>query len=230
MSRPFSVHQGAQIASRPFPRRLPAKSSKSESERLFGKYDDLIRLLLGFFLTGVLGTYLSHKYTTEQSDLASASKIFNDYSKLAGDRYFAQNRLYQTLKAAQDDTTHQKDQERLLERVDAYQDAVQTWNSARGFNREMIKLYFGQPLWNAERDIHYKFRSWGQALEAEVKTKGSIDYNCMDAEIDRLLSEVNNLQSRMAKSIQEGKVGSSKSTEETPENKRPKTMCIRAPS
>ena len=65
-------------------RKSPRRAS--DGGKLFGKYDELVRLILGFVFTGVIGTYLSHRYTTQQADLAAASKVFNDHSKLIGDR------------------------------------------------------------------------------------------------------------------------------------------------
>lgn len=213
------------MRSRPFSRRHTAVRARTGSDKLFGRYDELMRLVLGFLLTGVLGAYLSHKYTTEQADLTAAGKVFVDHSKLVGDRYFAQNRLYQDIKDTRSGALR-PNTERFNQRLEAYRDAVQLWNSTRGFNREMIRLYFGQPLWNAERNIHYTFRSWGQALEAEIRKPGSLDFKCMESEIDKLLTAVNQLQSDMAKAMQEGKVGSSKTTQEVKESERPNTLCM----
>ena len=63
----------------------------SPGDKLFGKYDELVRLVLGFVLTELVGTYLAQTYTTRQANLATAGKIFSDYSKLLGDRYFGMN-------------------------------------------------------------------------------------------------------------------------------------------
>ena len=46
-------------------------------------------MLLCFLLTGLVGNYIAQVYTTENAELATANKIFSDYSKLMGDRYFA---------------------------------------------------------------------------------------------------------------------------------------------
>jgi hypothetical protein len=48
-------------------------------------------------LTAVVGGYLTRHYTIQQTNLTEAAKIFNDHSKLLGDRYFAQNRLHSFL-------------------------------------------------------------------------------------------------------------------------------------
>ena len=55
--------QTASVASRLRRRQLTPRPAapppKAGSDKLFGKYDELMRLVLGFLLTGVLGAYLS---------------------------------------------------------------------------------------------------------------------------------------------------------------------------
>lgn len=115
------------------------------NDKLFGRYDDLIRLLLGFILTGFLGTYLAQSYTTRQANLTTASKIFSDQSELMGNRYFAMNQItnaYEDNKSEPGTVSVNEIRERWKE----YRIVLQKWNSSRGFSREMIKLYFGTAL------------------------------------------------------------------------------------
>ena len=202
-----------------------SSNAKPDGDKLFGKYDELVRLILGFVLTGVIGAYLSHRYTTQQADLAAASKVFNDHSKLIGDRYFAMNQVAMPLRDLQKQPTASLSPE--LQAVwSKYRTVVQEWNSARGFNREMIKLYFGQVLWNMERDLHYKFRAWGQSLEAEYKTRGSVDFACLDKKVDELLVLTHRLRVGMAEAMQEGKVGSARDSTPVKENPREESWCV----
>ena len=200
-------------------------STKADGGKLFGKYDELVRLVLGFVLTGVVGAYLSHKYTTQQSDLAAAGKVFNEHSKLIGDRYFAMNQVTAPLRELQRQPQSQPSAE-LQAAWSKYKVVVQEWNSSRGFNREMIKLYFGQPLWNSERDIHYQFRAWGQSLEAEYKARGAVDFGCLDSKIDGLLVLSHGLRVGMAEAMQEGKVGSARDGALIKENPREDAWCL----
>lgn len=197
----------------------------SGSEKLFGKYDDLVRLVLGFLLTGIVGTYLSHRYTTQQADLSAAGKVFSDHSKLIGDRYFAQNQLTLALRNAK--TKDQITEKKIIgTRLDAYRSVLQDWNSARGFNREMIKLYFGDRVWNLERDIHYSFRAWGQALESNLNGSGSLDFECLEKQIDELLVQINSMRVEMARAMQTGNVGGARDQSPATQNPRPDPYCM----
>ena len=204
-------------------RKSPRRAS--DGGKLFGKYDELVRLILGFVFTGVIGTYLSHRYTTQQADLAAASKVFNDHSKLIGDRYFAMNQVTLALRDVQKQPTPQPSPD-LQAAWSKYKTTVQDWNSARGFNREMIKLYFGGPLWTSERDVHYQFRAWGQSLESEYKTRGSVDFKCLDKKVDGLLVLTHGLRVGMAEAMQEGNVGSSRNSAAAKENPREEAWCV----
>lgn len=195
------------------------------SEKLFGKYDELARLVIGFLLTAVVGTYLSHRYTTQQADLVAAGKVFSEHSKLIGDRYFAQNQL--TLALREDAIPAERDKlAEIKTRHNRYKEVVREWNSARGFNREMIKLYFGDRIWNTERKIHYAFRAWGQALESELKRAKSVDFKCLEEKSDELLVLVHSLRVDMAQAMQTGSVGGSRDLTTVEQSPRPDAYCL----
>ena len=85
----------------------------------------------------------------------------------------------------------------MYEDIDKYAKSdivLQQWNTRRGFNREMLRFYYGDILYNKEREIHYDLRYIGQILEcarnnsdysilkeardkADVTTKSIIDFN-----------------------------------------------------
>lgn len=195
------------------------------SEKLFGRYDDLVRLLLGFALTGILGTYLAQTYTTRQANLAASQKIFSDQSTLIGKRHFVMNQITIVYEENRETPGTWKPDE-IAARWNAYRAVLQDWNSSRGFSRQMIRLYFGESLWNWERDLHYLFRAWGQSLEAERKQAGAIDFQCLAKELDKLLSAMHNFQFQLAKAIQEGKVGDDRDKSITTQNQRPEALCL----
>lgn len=200
------------------------KPVKPLEGRLFGKYDELIRMLLGFMLTGVVGTYLSHQYTTQQADLAAASRVFSEHSKLIGDRHFSMTQLTRSLREAQSRTNAQTSPD-LQARLSNYRTVIQEWNSQRGFNREMIELYFGRPLWNVERDIHYKFFAWGQSLETEYKNPGSVDFTCIDRKVNQLLELTHGFRASLAKAVQHGAVGSARDKRDIELHEEGKVWC-----
>ena len=188
-------------------------------KKLFGKYNELILILVGFLLTGVVGTYIAQTYTTKNAELSAANKIFGEYSKLTGDRYFTMNQVMLALQK-------KEIEEVLAARWDAYRVELQKWNTARGYNREMIKLYFGQPMWNEERDIHYSFRTWGQALETANKSTRIVDFKCLEEKRDEFLVKLHSFNFSLGEAIQKGTIGSSKSKETVKENPRPEALCL----
>ena len=187
--------------------------------KLFGKYNEFILVLLGFVLTGLVGTFIAQTYTTKNAELAAANKIFSEYSQLTGDRYFTMNQLMIALNNNETDDV-------LTTRWNAYRVELQKWNTARGYNREMIKLYFGQPMWNEERDIHYVFRAWGQALEAANQSVKSVDFQCLQEERDQFLERLHAFNFSLAEAIQQGAIGSSKFNESVEKNPRPEALCL----
>tara|TARA_R110001583_G_scaffold69896_4_gene198060 strand:+ start:3060 stop:3644 length:585 start_codon:yes stop_codon:yes gene_type:complete len=188
-------------------------------EKLFGKYNEFIIVLLGFLLTGVIGTYISQTYTMKNAELTAANKIFSEYSQLIGDRYFTMNQVMIAIKNDYSDAD-------IKSRWNAYRSELQKWNTARSYNREMIKLYFGQPLWNTERDIHYFFRAWGQSLESANKDKLVVDFECLEGKIDRFLVIIHSFNFSFGKAIQKGEIGSNKDQSMVDKNPRPPTPCL----
>jgi len=188
-------------------------------EKLFGKYNEFVLMLLGFLLTGVIGTYISQTYTTKNAELSAANKIFGDYSKLSGDRYFTMNQVMIGLKEGFSENE-------LKKRWESYRIELQRWNSSRGYNRQMLNLYFGQPLWNQERNIHYMFRAWGQSLESANKDRANVDFDCLESFRNNLLIKTHDFSFALAESIQKDHIGSSKTKHNIPKSPRPEPPCL----
>ena len=187
-------------------------------EKPFGKYNDFLLLLFRFLLIGVIGAYITQTYTVMNAELAAANKIFSEYSQLAGDRYFTMNQVMLSLRNGDGDVI-------LKRRWDAYRTELQKWNTSRGYNREMIKLYFGQPLWNEERDIHYYFRAWGKSLESANKSRESVDFECLVKRRDSFLVKMHRFNYSLAEAIQSWDIGDNKNKDTVEKNPRPESLC-----
>ena len=187
-------------------------------EKPFGKYNDFLMLLFRFLLIGVIGTYITQTYTVMNAELAAANKIFSEYSQLSGDRYFTMNQVMLSIRNGDDDAI-------LNKRWDAYRTELQKWNTSRGYNREMIKLYFGQPLWNEERDIHYYFRAWGQSLELANKSREKVDFDCLEKKRNSFLVKMHGFNYSLAEAIQSGDIGDKKAKNTVAKNARPESLC-----
>ena len=190
-----------------------------DKEKVFGKYHDFVLMITGFLLTGIIGTFISQSYTTKNAELSAANKIFGDYSVLAGDRYFQMNQILLGLKQG-------KKKKVMDKRWGNYREELQKWNTARGYNRQMIQLYFGNPIWNLERDLHYSFRAWGATLEASVDASKKIDYDCLIKKRDEFLTDLHSFNFALGQAIQEGEIGSDKPTNIIAKNPIPITPCL----
>jgi hypothetical protein len=188
-------------------------------EKIFGKYNEIIMLLIGFVLTGLVGTYITQAYTTKNSELVASNKVFSEYSKLAGDRYFTMNQVFIALR-------EKLPKDKLKSRLQEYRKEVKRWNTARNYNREMIKLYFGYTLYNSERDIHYSLRTWGKYLEAEINEQGSIKFICVEEARDKILRNLRTFYFSLGEAIQLGNIGSSRATGIAVKNSHTEGLCL----
>ena len=114
----------------------------------------------------------------------------------------------------------------IKSRWNAYRSELQKWNTARSYNREMINLYLGQPLWNTERDIDYFFRAWGQSLESAHKYKLIVNFECLEEKRDRFLEIIHSFNGSFGEAIQKGEIGSNKDQSMVDKNPRPPTLCL----
>jgi hypothetical protein len=134
--------------------------AQSES-KLFGRYHDLILLIVGFILTGYFGTRLSesiqdrswkeqHALTSCEADRAESEKVFQEVSTLMDRRLLRMRRLL-------DLTIHITDEARgnlsssisfgtqrdFMEMRSDYKKALYQWNDALNKNRALVGRYFG---------------------------------------------------------------------------------------
>lgn len=194
---------------------------KVSDQKLFGKYNEFILLIFGFVLSGLVGNYLSQVYTTKNAQIQLATEIFRDKIKLVGERTFIMNQVYLALKERRDEPKVSED--KLRDRIGEYRAVLQNWNSARPFNREMLRLYFGEEIWNKERKLHYYLRAWGASLEMEYKKPGDIDMLCLENKRDEILFMAHEFGFLLAEVIREGKISdnsrlTSKNEEEMPKS------------
>jgi hypothetical protein len=193
--------------------------------KLFGRYNELVMMVLGFLLTGLVGSFIAQRYTTKNAELAAANKIFADHIQLIGNRYYAMTRIQRILEDNQK-TPGKWDASHIDISWDAYRAEVQKWNAIRGYDRELIRLYFGNELYNKERDIHYSFRAWGESLELEQRRSGSVDFKCLDKRVDDFLTQWHTFSFALAEAIQKSNIGSNKPNLIVKESPRPPAPCL----
>jgi len=202
--------------------------SSMEDKKLFGKYTELVMMLFSFILTGVVGTFIAQFYTSQNAELLAANKIFADQTKLIGDRYFAMSSVMSALEDNRKNPGKWSPSQ-VGARWDSYRQELQKYDATRGYNREVIRLYFGDQLWNEERDIHYLLRAWGQSLEHEEEIPGSVDFNCLrrdDGPIDDFLNRWHGFSFRLAEAIKKANIGFWRSRSRVKKNPIPRTPCL----
>lgn len=192
-------------------------------EKLFGKYNDFVLLVLGFILSGVVGSYIAQQYTRKSSETQVATDIFKDEIKLVGDRVFLMNQIFIQLQGRKQ--SNSETEEEMRKRWSVYREVLQRWNSSRAFNREMLRLYFGEKIWQQERALHYALRAWGASLETQYKNPGSIDMKCLQSKRDEILVIAHDFGFLLAERIKEGKIGSSSQNASGEKEDMPDVFC-----
>ncbi|MDO6414355.1 hypothetical protein Q4F19_08180 [Sphingomonas sp. BIUV-7] len=192
-------------------------------EKLFGKYNEFVLLLSGFVLTGLIGSYISQRYSREAATSAFASSVFKDTTAAIGKRMMATSSLLNALQS-EDDANGTKSA-KLEVAMDRYRDGLQVWNSERTYLREMVSTYYGTRSWETERKIHYHFRALGDALERAYKT-GKADYPCLKTKRDKMLDEVSAFAGDLSQALDSGRIGSDADHGKRNKIRYPDTVCV----
>lgn len=186
----------------------------TSEHKLFGRYNELVLLVLGFALTGVLGTIVSQniqdrswrfqreaEHRDRETD--AATKVFDEVSRLMDRRLY---RTRQVLWALQrnlpDADTDQKWSD--------YRTVLYEWNDNLNRNLALVERYFGDEMrGQLEGDIHYSLRSIGDKLETYRRERVK-DPALLESAAD-LADQANNsiyvLNLAMLNLIQSGDVG-----------------------
>jgi hypothetical protein len=122
---------------------------KGKGKGFFDRYGDIVRLLVGFGLTtvvgGALGIYFQnkswnyqHQETHSEAEVVKASEVFNDISHLLDRRQYRTRRLISAYKA--------NDSKEIKEWNDAYQKVLVEWNEGLNRNLALTQGYFGEDV------------------------------------------------------------------------------------
>jgi hypothetical protein len=190
--------------------------SNGANEKLFGKYHELLLLLLGFFLTTIAGGYLAHKYQERawehelaakryDARLEAASRSFDEISRLLDRRLYRARTL---LWAYKGDESAQEIQLRRNE----YREVVEEWNGSLNRNLIFVERYFGQSLrGELEGEISDGFRNIHNALDAYRKSPDPSKIQDIEAKINAFNPVIYGFNLTMLEHIQGGAVGEEQS-------------------
>jgi hypothetical protein len=133
--------------------------------------NDLLKLFFGFLLTSVFGGLLGYYFQNRawrhqfrirllEADLASATKLFEELSRLMDKRLYRMRQVHWKLKKPAT--------EELLEvTMNGYREVLYEWNDALNRNLSLTETYFGSDVKRTlEESIYEEFSRIGKILES----------------------------------------------------------------
>lgn len=184
----------------------------SKENKLFGKWNDLILLLIGFILTSIVGGFISfmiqnrswdHQYnqTLLQSEKQKAESVFTDVSSLMD------NRIYKMRKIIWGFSTNENDKE-INQRWDDYKKILDDWNINLNKNLALVQIYFGDEARQIfENKIHSQLREAGLLLEKAKKNGKIDDYEKVTDLLDPINVEIYHFDLYMLERISNERIG-----------------------
>ena len=194
---------------------------REEKERkLFGRYHDIIILLVGFVLTTLVGGYLTQSWQTrsariqreaehKRTEQAAATRLFEELSRLMDKRLYRMRRVHNGLGS-------NVSGEKMQKRWDSYREVLFEWNENLNRNLALVQRYFGYgPRDILENQIQAGFIELGQLLEGSgYPNKGVTKYQHRQAVADDLNNIIYSFDINMITSIQDGDIGAFKTTDQ----------------
>jgi len=187
---------------------------ENDSGRLFGKYNDILKLAMGFFLTTIVGGYLSHSWQTRAAEIQrdaeqkkyeiqTATGVFEQISRLMDKRLY---RMRQVSMGLGNEVGH----ESMTGRWEAYRETLYEWNENLNRNLALTQMYFGQKARDTlEQDIQSRFITFGRLLESSRDSgRAGNTYEERLAVADDLNNYIYNFDLLLIENIQNGTVGS----------------------
>ena len=189
-------------------------SNQNEKQKIFGRFHEIILLLIGFILTtivgGFLGSYFQNRswdyqnaISLKESEKTEATKVFNEISRLLDKRLF---RIRQVIWALKDNN------DEIEKKLDDYRKVQFKWNDNLNRNLSLIQRYFGGDLRHKlETRIYTDFVLLGEKIEkffnnSKLETSTAF-LNEIESETDNLNREIYDFNIKLISLIQKGNVG-----------------------
>jgi len=186
-------------------------SDKTNKSNLFGKYHDLVLLVLGIVLTALFGGILVSSWQNRAAALTrkaehrrleqeAATKVFEELSRLMDSRLYKMRQVHIGLRYRK---------RSMQQRWDAYREVLNEWNENLNRNLALTQRYFGdERRATLEGEINEGFRALGELLEGgRYPTAARDQAQYREAQIDSLSLSVYRFDSALISDIQKGKVG-----------------------
>lgn len=189
-------------------------SDEKSKGKIFGRYHDLILLIIGFLLTTLVGGYLTNSWQKKSEEIqrrsehkraeqAAATKVFEEVSKLMDKRLYRMRRIHLGLYS---DKVSKKSMDR---RWDAYREVLFDWNENLNRNFALVQRYFGNGARDTlELEIQPRFIRLGELLEGKNYPNNVKDkYRHRQELADELNVIIYQLDIKMIYAIQSENVG-----------------------
>jgi len=184
-----------------------------ESNKLvFGKYHNLILLLLGFFLTTIIGggfgNYFQNKswnyknrIKLQEEEQKVATKIFEQISTVMDKRLYRSRLWFWRMESNEDPKV-------INEYLNQYRLVLYEWNDNLNRNLALIQRYFGMDLKiHFLNEINDKFGSIGSDLEKVYKNSFQDDLSTIEKKLDSLNITIYKFNVALITLIQNRKIG-----------------------
>lgn len=194
-------------------------SNKTDKNKLFGKYNELALLLIGAFLTTLVGSYLTyffqytnwkHQYEADliQAERKAATEFFNQVSSLMDKRLYRTKQVLWKVKS-------KRGGKEIEKQMNYYREVVFEWNDNLNGNLVLTQRYFGASVKHDLEQIYSMFSPLGSALEtislprqiiqdSQYLTKALDEAEKKIVEIDK---QVYRLNAKMMGLIKDGRIG-----------------------
>ena len=145
-------------------------SGQASQEKLFGRFHELVLLLIGLIFTSVVGGYFGYRFQESswkhrqeaelrESERVEATKIFEKMSSLMDTRLYRMRRIIWGYKGVQDNTE-------MEARWDSYRETLFDYNENLNRNLALLQRYFGDDIRERfETQIHGGFFHLNKRLE-----------------------------------------------------------------
>ena len=196
------------------------KNKKSEKKRkkdlkAFGKWHDIIVVIIAFFLTTVGGSTIGyilqdqhwknkHREDLLQSQIKRSEEVYRDMSTIMYERLYGMRKLMWIY------SDGINDEYTIDKRWDDYRKLLNVWNKNLGRNLGLLEIHFGRKTKESfQYKIHHRFRLIGQRLQ-NIRDDSDFERKSLDTiklKLDSLDHLVYKLNLEMINSIKNGTVG-----------------------
>ena len=182
------------------------------SDKVFGRYNELVLLVLGFFLTTVLGTVLMNNYqehtrietertTRFQAELSRATAVFEEVSRMLDRRLYRTRVVVWALK-------DNKSEANIKVAREEYKKAIADWNENLNRIFSLIEYSFGaEQRTTLESVLAEHLRSIHIDIDTCLTDRKSCDPKKIDDKINDFNPQIYAFDAKILSFLKDGSVG-----------------------